>query len=259
MEHQSHRWPLSPSHTVRTNPRNVTSRLCSCVLPSSTRAYVAARQRGRTKTYEKPTIAGTTSENERQEGERGAPSDGERRPKTHTHTHTHTRTRINTRGARTRTDGRTDGWTVTERRGRGKKREREERETRAEADLSRFRRESNYFFFFFFIHPSTSIARTDINVWRMIRDRGKVSRLFLPCAVLTCDFPPVLLPPSLSPSPSLSLSSSHVARDSKAHPSSAAFSRAAFPRFARPTRKESRGEADALDRVGMRNPWKIRK
>ena len=116
----------------------------------------------------------------------------------HIHTHTHTRTRINTRGARTRTDGRTDGWTVTERRGRGKKREREERETRAEADLSRFRRESNYFFFFFFIHPSTSIARTDINVWRMIRDRGKVSRLFLPCAVLTCDFPPVLLPPSLS-------------------------------------------------------------
>ena len=159
LEHQSHRWPLSPSHTVRTNPRNVTSRLCSCVLPSSTRAYVAARQRGRTKTYEKPTIAGTTSENERQEGERGAPSDGERRPKTHTHTHTRTRTRINTRGARTRTDGRTDGWTVTERRGRGKKREREERETRAEADLSRFRRESNYFFFFFFIHPLPSRGR----------------------------------------------------------------------------------------------------
>ena len=94
LEHQSHRWPLSPSHTVRTNPRNVTSRLCSCVLPSSTRAYVAARQRGRTKTYEKPTIAGTTSKNERQEGERGAPSDGERRPKTHTHTHTHTHAHV---------------------------------------------------------------------------------------------------------------------------------------------------------------------
>ena len=52
------------------------------------------RQRGRTKTYEKPTIAGTTSENERQEGERGAPSDGERRPKTHTHTHTHTHAHV---------------------------------------------------------------------------------------------------------------------------------------------------------------------
>ena len=87
----------------------------------------------------------------------------------------------------------------------------------------------------------------------MIRDRGRA--FFLPCAVLTCDprFPSCS-PPSLSPSPSLSLFISRCTRFR-----SASFERSFFTRRFPPFRASNEGierRGRRTDRIGMvmRNP-----